>query len=58
MNSYEHLNTSINFLLVGDDPGINNAAKVNQMTGGQFNGTGVFRGPTASGTIRCNIHGH
>jgi pyruvate dehydrogenase E1 component beta subunit len=49
---------TFNFCLVGIDQIINNAAKMRQMTGGQFNVPIVFRGPTASWTIRCNIHRH
>ncbi len=39
---------TFNFALVGIDQIINNAAKMRQMTGGQFNIPIVFRGPTAS----------
>ncbi|MEY4432390.1 MAG: hypothetical protein RLZZ44_520 [Bacteroidota bacterium] len=39
---------TFNFCLVGIDQIINNAAKMRQMTGGQFNVPIVFRGPTAS----------
>ena len=39
---------TFNFSLVGIDQIINNAAKIRQMSGGQFNCTSVFRGPTAS----------
>jgi pyruvate dehydrogenase E1 component beta subunit len=39
---------TFNFSLVGIDQIINNAAKMRQMSGGQFNMPMVFRGPTAS----------
>ena len=39
---------TLNFSLVGIDQIINNAAKIRQMSGGQFNCPIVFRGPTAS----------
>ena len=39
---------SFNFALVGIDQIINNAAKIRQMSGGQFPCPIVFRGPTAS----------
>lgn len=39
---------TFNFSLVGIDQIINNAAKIRQMSGGQFNIPIVFRGPTAS----------
>src|SRR6056297_44013 len=39
---------TFNFSLVGIDQIINNAAKMRQMSGGQFNCPIVFRGPTAS----------
>lgn len=39
---------TFNFSLVGIDQIINNAAKLRQMSGGQFNIPIVFRGPTAS----------
>ena len=39
---------TFNFCLVGIDQIINNAAKIRQMTGGQWNCPIVFRGPTAS----------
>ncbi len=39
---------TFNFSLVAIDQIINNAAKMRQMTGGQFNIPIVFRGPTAS----------
>ncbi len=39
---------TFNFSLVGIDQIINNAAKMRQMSGGQFNMPIVFRGPTAS----------
>ena len=39
---------TFNFSLVGIDQIINNAAKIIQMSGGQFNCPIVFRGPTAS----------
>ncbi len=39
---------TFNFALVGIDQIINNAAKMRQMSGGQFNVPIVFRGPTAS----------
>ena len=39
---------TFNFSLVGLDQIINNAAKIRQMSGGQFNCPIVFRGPTAS----------
>ncbi|MDJ0645885.1 MAG: pyruvate dehydrogenase complex E1 component subunit beta [Flavobacteriaceae bacterium] len=39
---------TFNFSLVGIDQIINNAAKMKQMSGGQFNIPIVFRGPTAS----------
>lgn len=39
---------TFNFSLVGVDQIINNAAKIRQMSGGQFNCPIVFRGPTAS----------
>jgi pyruvate dehydrogenase E1 component beta subunit len=39
---------TFNFSLVGIDQIINNAAKIRQMTGGQWNCPIVFRGPTAS----------
>ncbi len=39
---------TFNFALVGIDQIINNAAKMRQMSGGQFNIPMVFRGPTAS----------
>ncbi len=39
---------TFNFSLVGIDQIINNAAKMRQMSGGQFNIPMVFRGPTAS----------
>lgn len=39
---------TFNFSLVGIDQIINNAAKLRQMSGGQFNMPIVFRGPTAS----------
>ncbi|RTE52891.1 pyruvate dehydrogenase complex E1 component subunit beta [Arenibacter aquaticus] len=39
---------TFNFALVGIDQIINNAAKIHQMSGGQFNCPIVFRGPTAS----------
>ncbi len=39
---------TFNFSLVGIDQIINNAAKMRQMTGGQFDMPMVFRGPTAS----------
>ena len=39
---------TFNFALVGIDQIINNAAKIRQMSGGQFNIPIVFRGPTAS----------
>jgi pyruvate dehydrogenase E1 component beta subunit len=39
---------TFNFSLVGIDQIINNAAKIRQMYGGQFNCPVVFRGPTAS----------
>ena len=39
---------TINFALVGIDQIINNAAKIRQMSGGQFPCPIVFRGPTAS----------
>ena len=40
---------TFNFALVGIDQIINNAAKMRQMSAGQFNIPIVFRGPTASG---------
>ena len=40
---------TFNFCLVGIDQIINNAAKIRQMSAGQFNCPIVFRGPTASG---------
>lgn len=39
---------TFNFSLVGIDQIINNAAKIRQMSGGQFNCPIVFRGPTGS----------
>ena len=39
---------TFHFSLVGIDQIINNAAKIRQMSGGQFNCPIVFRGPTAS----------
>ncbi len=39
---------TFNFAMVGIDQIINNAAKMRQMSGGQFNIPIVFRGPTAS----------
>ena len=39
---------TFNFALVGIDQIINNAAKIRQMSGGQFKCPIVFRGPTAS----------
>jgi pyruvate dehydrogenase E1 component beta subunit len=39
---------TFNFSLVGIDQIINNAAKIRQMSGGQFSCPIVFRGPTAS----------
>ncbi len=39
---------TFNFSLVGVDQIINNAAKIRQMSGGQFNCPIVFRGPTGS----------
>lgn len=39
---------TFNFSLVGIDQIINNAAKIRQMSGGQFNCPILFRGPTAS----------
>ncbi|MBT8235943.1 MAG: pyruvate dehydrogenase complex E1 component subunit beta [Bacteroidia bacterium] len=39
---------TFNFALVGIDQIINNAAKIRQMSGGQFNIPIVFRGPTGS----------
>ena len=39
---------TFNFSLVGIDQIVNNAAKIRQMSGGQFNCPIVFRGPTAS----------
>lgn len=39
---------TFNFSLVGIDQIINNASKIRQMSGGQFNIPIVFRGPTAS----------
>ena len=39
---------TFNFTLVGIDQIINNAAKIRQMSGGQFKCPIVFRGPTAS----------
>ena len=39
---------TFNFSLVGIDQITNNAAKIRQMSGGQFNCPIVFRGPTAS----------
>ena len=39
---------TFNFSLIGIDQIINNAAKIRQMSGGQFNCPIVFRGPTAS----------
>ena len=42
---------TFNFSLVGIDQIINNAAKIRQMSGGQFNCPIVFRGPTASAGI-------
>ena len=39
---------TFNFALVGIDQIINNAAKIRQMSGGQFPIPIVFRGPTAS----------
>ena len=39
---------TFNFSLVGIDQIINNAAKIRQMSGGQFKCPIVFRGPTAS----------
>ncbi|MEJ6547861.1 MAG: pyruvate dehydrogenase E1 component beta subunit [Flavobacteriaceae bacterium] len=39
---------TFNFALVGIDQIINNAAKIRQMSGGQFNCPIVFRGPTGS----------
>ncbi len=39
---------TFNFALVGIDQIINNAAKIRQMTGGQFSCPIVFRGPTGS----------
>ncbi len=39
---------TFNFCLVGIDQIINNAAKIRQMSGGQFKCPIVFRGPTAS----------
>ena len=39
---------TFNFALVGIDQIINNAAKIRQMSGGQFNCPIVFRGPTCS----------
>ncbi|NNF19159.1 MAG: pyruvate dehydrogenase complex E1 component subunit beta [Flavobacteriaceae bacterium] len=39
---------TFNFALVGIDQIVNNAAKIRQMSGGQFNCPIVFRGPTAS----------
>ncbi len=39
---------TFNFALVGIDQIVNNAAKIRQMSGGQFNCPIVFRGPTGS----------
>ncbi len=39
---------TFNFCLVGIDQIVNNAAKIRQMSGGQFNCPIVFRGPTGS----------
>ena len=39
---------TFNFSLVGIDQIVNNAAKIRQMSGGQFDCPIVFRGPTAS----------
>ena len=39
---------TFNFALVGIDQIVNNAAKIMQMSGGQFNIPIVFRGPTGS----------
>ncbi|RLD29217.1 MAG: pyruvate dehydrogenase complex E1 component subunit beta [Bacteroidetes bacterium] len=39
---------TFNFSLVGIDQIVNNAAKIRQMSGGQFNCPIVFRGPTGS----------
>ena len=39
---------TFNFALVGIDQIVNNAAKIRQMSGGQFPCPIVFRGPTAS----------
>ena len=46
---------TFNFSLVGIDQIINNAAKIRQMSGGQFKCPIVFRGPTGSaGQLGCN----
>jgi pyruvate dehydrogenase E1 component beta subunit len=45
---------TFNFCLVGIDQIINNAAKMRQMTGGQFNVPIVFVANSFGRTIRCN----
>ena len=50
---------TFNFALVGIDQIINNAAKIRQMSGGQFPCPIVFRGPTGSaGQLQLLIHKH
>ena len=49
---------TFNFSLVGIDQIINNAAKIRQMSGGQFNCPIVFRGPTASAGQLAATHSH
>ena len=47
---------TFNFALVGIDQIINNAAKIRQMSGGQFPCPIVFRGPTASAGQLASTH--
>src|SRR5699024_9978999 len=47
---------TFNFSLVAFDQIINNAAKIRQMSGGQFNVPIVFRGPTASACQLAATH--
>ena len=49
---------TFNFSLVGIDQIINNAAKIRQMSAGQFNCPIVFRGPTASAGQLAATHSH
>ena len=49
---------TFNFSLVGIDQIINNAAKIRQMSGGQFPCPIVFRGPTGSAGQLAATHSH